>query len=106
MKKVLTTKALFLTTLALIFFQALQAKHIIGGELYYECLGFTNGDPASNSRSYQIFMRLYRDAVGGGADFDSAPVSQISATVSVYRSNGDLLFTICVFALRIHQCSS
>jgi len=68
------------------------AKHIVGGELYYECLGFTNNDSNSGSRRYQIFMRLYRDVLGGGADFDSAPGSTVTASVSIYRgTNGALI---------------
>lgn len=72
----------------------LSAKHIVGGELYYECLGFTNGDPSSGSMRYQIYMRLYRDALGGGADFDSAPGATLTASVTIFRgSNGNVIPT-------------
>ena len=72
----------------------LSAKHIVGGELFYECLGFTNDDPNSGSRRYQIYMRLYRDALGGGADFDSAPGTTLAASVSIYLgSDGNLIPT-------------
>ncbi|MEM6377373.1 MAG: PKD domain-containing protein [Bacteroidota bacterium] len=71
----------------------LSASHIVGGELYYECLGFTNGDPSSGSMRYQIYMKIYRDVLGGGADFDSAPGS-IDASVSIYRGqDGTILPT-------------
>ena len=72
----------------------LQSRHIVGGELYYECLGFTNGDSNSGSRTFRIYMRLYRDVLGGGADFDSAPGSTTSASVTIFRGeNGDIFDT-------------
>jgi gliding motility-associated-like protein len=42
-------------------------KHIIGGEITYECLGQT-----ANGRNYRITMRIYRDCdpTTGGAGFD------------------------------------
>ncbi len=46
------------------------AKHIIGGEMTYKCLG--NGD-------YEIELKVYRDSLGDGADFDSL------AIISIYR---------------------
>lgn len=44
------------------------AKHIIGGEVTYECLG-----PVSGGQNYRITMRIYRDCdpTTGGADFDN-----------------------------------
>ena len=54
----------------------LLARHIIGGEITYECLG--DGSTA-NSRRYRVIMSLYRDCAGGGADFD--PI----ANFGVYR---------------------
>lgn len=71
---------LFLTT-------PLRAAHIIGGEITYECQGFTNGDPTTNSRTYDFTMRIYRDCFGGGADFDSAPGGAFIATVTIYRAD-------------------
>jgi len=64
-----------------------QALHIIGGEITYECLGWTDGDPSTNSRSYQFYMNIYRDCQGGGAAFDSSPFSNILGTVSIYRED-------------------
>jgi gliding motility-associated-like protein len=46
--------------LALLSIQA-SARHIIGGEMYYECLG--NND-------YKITLKLYRDCAGDGAPYD------------------------------------
>jgi len=63
----------------------LRAAHIIGGEITYECLGWTNGDPNSGSRSYQFYMNIYRDCQGGGAPFDS-PNAPYLATITIYRT--------------------
>ena len=65
---------------------SLRAAHIIGGEITYECLGWTDGDPNSGSRSYQFYMNIYRDCQGGGAPFD-APNAPYSATITIYRSD-------------------
>lgn len=67
------------------FLPVSDAAHIIGGEITYECLGFTNGDPNSNSRTYRFTMKIYRDCQGGGADFDSAPFGAFTASVSIYQ---------------------
>lgn len=64
---------------------SLRAAHIIGGEITYECLGWTNGDPNSGSRSYQFYMNIYRDCQGGGAPFDS-PNAPYPATITIYRT--------------------
>ncbi len=70
---------------------ALQGAHIIGGEITYECLGYTDGDSTTNSRRYQFVMKIYRDCLGGGADFDSAPLGAFQATVTIYA--GDMEVT-------------
>lgn len=66
-----------------IFGNGLQAKHIIGGELYYVCLGNVNGDPGV--LRYQIYMKIYRDCLSSGDLFDSAPGATTTASVSIYR---------------------
>lgn len=75
------------TLLSLLLFSghSLRAGHIVGGELFYECLGYTNNDPNSGSRTYRFYMKLYRDALGGGADFDSAPGNNLAASVSIFQ---------------------
>lgn len=82
MDHLLRTLATFLILLAAL---PLPGAHIIGGEITYECLGWTNGDPASNSRAYRFRMFIYRDCQGGGALFDSAPGAPYQASVTVYR---------------------
>jgi len=49
------------------------ATHIVGGEIFYECLG---GD------EYLITLKVYRDCLNGEAPFDNP------ATISVYNSSG------------------
>ncbi|TXB63110.1 PKD domain-containing protein [Phaeodactylibacter luteus] len=68
---------------------AAQAAHIIGGEVTYECLGWTGGDPNSGTRAYQFYMNIYRDCQGGGAAFDSAPGAAFNATATVFRASDD-----------------
>jgi len=69
--------------LLLFGYTELQAAHIIGGEITYQCLG--DGD-APNSRKYRFTMKIYRDCQGGGAPFDSGPDAPFNATVTIYRS--------------------
>ncbi|NJL77383.1 MAG: hypothetical protein HC892_22480 [Saprospiraceae bacterium] len=53
----------------------LQGRHIIGGEITYECLGEVNGQ-----RRYKFVMRIYRDcACRNCAELDS------QAPISIYR---------------------
>ncbi len=52
-----------------------NAEHIIGGEMYYDCLG---------GGSFKITLKLYRDCAGPGAQFDNP------ATISVFNTgNGN-----------------
>lgn len=47
---------------------ASEARHIIGGEMTYECLGV---DTFNNTVRYRFTLKVYRDCYGGGANFDS-----------------------------------
>ena len=62
----------------------LNAAHIIGGEIIYECLG---DGSTPNTKRYQFYMNVYRDCNGGGADFDSGPMGAFDATVTIYQGN-------------------
>lgn len=55
------------------------ATHIVGGEIFYECLG---GD------QYLVTLNLYRDCILGEADFDDP------ATITVFNSAGDIVTTL------------
>ncbi|MCB0640388.1 MAG: hypothetical protein KDC44_02055, partial [Phaeodactylibacter sp.] len=61
----------------------LQAAHIIGGEMTYECLG---------GGTYRFTMKIYRDCAGGGADFDSTPNAPFDATVTIYEGSSTVPF--------------
>ena len=70
----------------------LNARHIIGGELTYDCLGYLNDDPSTNVRVYQFYMNIYRDCLGNGANFDSAGPNSTLGTVTVYQGNNPTPF--------------
>ncbi|MBK6783255.1 MAG: hypothetical protein IPG79_05455 [Saprospiraceae bacterium] len=67
MKKVLFKLFLYLIPLLAFQVQGL-ARHIIGGEVKYVCLG-TN--PTNDSVHFQITFKMYRDSRSGGANFDN-----------------------------------
>ncbi len=58
--------------LTLLFFAAffspimVEAKHIIGGDVTYECLGETS----PGVKRWRFTMHVYRDCIGGGPGFD------------------------------------
>lgn len=56
----------------------MQARHIIGGEMTYECLGEVNGQ-----RRYRFILDMYRDCASGGAEFDDP------ASIAIYRCGVD-----------------
>ena len=49
----------------------MEAAHIIGGEMYYQCQGYGKNGTDSTSRRYKITIELYRDKFGNGAGFDT-----------------------------------
>jgi hypothetical protein len=74
MARFIPARAVFGCLLAL-FPLFLQAMHIIGGEITYECLGEIT--PGVNR--FRFTMKIYRDCNGGGADFDKP------AQMAIYR---------------------
>ena len=55
-------KRLLYTLIILLGFQSLSfGSHIVGGEIYYDCLG---------GNSYRITVKVWRDCYSDGADFD------------------------------------
>ncbi len=70
--------AAFLAFLGLLLSFNLEAKHIIGGDVTYECIGV---DTVTNRATYTIYFTMYRDCQGGGAGFDSP------AEIGVYRES-------------------
>lgn len=85
----LTRTLVFGTLLSLLAFlipHSAEAAHIVGGEMTYECLGYTNGDSLSNSRRYRFTMKVYRDSQGGGALFDG-PNSSVDLNITLFRGD-------------------
>lgn len=60
------------------WFHAAQATHIIGGELYYDCLG---------NNQYRITLKVYRDCYNGQAPFDDP------AALSIWNGNINSLYS-------------
>ncbi|MDQ3111409.1 MAG: PKD domain-containing protein [Bacteroidota bacterium] len=77
MNKVLRVCAFSL--LFLLSFTGAKATHIVGGEIFYDCLG---------GNVYRITLKVYRDCINGQAPYD-AP-----AYVGIFNMNGTLLDTI------------
>lgn len=80
-------QAFLVITLIFSFSEKSQARHIIGGEMTYVCIGEDPNNPGSNL--YFVTMKVYRDCFGGGAAFDSAP-GGTTGTVSVYRDSANV----------------
>lgn len=79
--RVLKKRTYFYFLFVLLLFSStdLFAKHIIGGEITYVCLGDGN---------YIFTMKIFRDCSDiTGADFDSKPLTPTTGTVSIYRGN-------------------
>lgn len=66
----------FLMVVFCLFSGTVFSAHIIGGEMYYECLG---------GNKYQITMKLFRDCNSQGAAFDDP------ASFSLFDSNNNLV---------------
>lgn len=68
-----------LTISALMCGSTASATHIVGGEIYYDCLG---------DDQYRITLHLYRDCILGEAEFDDP------ATLTVFNSSGQIIETL------------
>ncbi|HKL02046.1 MAG TPA: PKD domain-containing protein [Cryomorphaceae bacterium] len=71
-RKIATSIILLLSVLTV------NAEHIIGGEMYYECVG---------GNEYLVTMKLYRDCNSSGAVFDNP------ATFAVFDENNGFITT-------------
>ena len=72
------TSALFLA-LCCFYSIEIRATHIVGGEIYYDCLGGDN---------YKITLKIYRDCYYGEPPFDNP------AYIGIYDQNGAVLQTV------------
>src|ERR1017187_6052362 len=68
---------LLLTLLSLKSF----ATHIVGGEIFYDCLG---------SNNYRITLKLYRDCNPGNAAYDDP------ATLFIFNNAGTFIDSLCI----------
>jgi hypothetical protein len=55
-------RCFLLIAVLLTAFTTLQATHIVGGEMRYECVGF---DANNQIGTYRIFLNTYRDCHNG-----------------------------------------
>ena len=63
-----------------------SAKHIVGGEVTYECLG----EAGAGQRRYRITVTMYRDCASGGADFDGGPRSSGRFEATIFRGAAEV----------------
>lgn len=73
----LTGKLIIILLLA--FVSKAWSTHIVGGEIYYQCLGNNN---------YLVTLKIYRDCFNGQAPFDNP------ASVGIYDAAGNLVDTM------------
>lgn len=67
----MTARGIFtLLTVLFLLPKTMLAMHIIGGEITYECLGGV-GDAPNMLKKYRFTMKIYRDCLGNGADYDN-----------------------------------
>ncbi len=66
-----------------------NAYHIVGGEIFYECLGVDPDNP--DAKLYRFILKIYRDCAGNGQDFDSLPGTAIG-TVTIYQGDNVVPF--------------
>ncbi len=77
-------KLLHTITLIFILSFTAQGTHLVGGEIYYECVG---------PNTYKIYLKIYRDCAG--IDFDdeaSVAIYSIDNGVNVLHSVEELIF--------------
>ncbi len=75
------TRALLFGLLILLSFQTVKATHIVGGEIYYDCLGNNN---------YRITLKLYRDCLNGQAAYDNP------AVIGIFDINGNFIDSVAI----------
>ena len=73
----------WLTVLMLVFGASnyASASHIVGGEIYYNYLGFNN---------YEIHVVIYRDCFSDGADFDP------NLSLGIFNENNNLIQEVTI----------
>lgn len=74
-------RGFYIVIILFLLFNKASATHIVGGEIYYTCLG---------SNNYRITLKLYRDCFNGQAPFDSP------AYIGIYDNADNLIQTLSV----------
>ncbi len=74
--------------------QQSYAKHIVGGEITYECLGNNN---------YEFTLKVYRDCQSMGADFDSPAIVTIYTGGSIFEEVDNVNFNFPANNIPIDQ---
>ncbi|HEU4716685.1 MAG TPA: hypothetical protein VFU15_02585, partial [Bacteroidia bacterium] len=73
-------RRIYILVFFLVFFaNDINATHIVGGEIFYDCLGGNN---------YRITLKVYRDCLNGQAPYDNP------ASVGIFNSFGVLIDTL------------
>ena len=62
-----------------------SASHIVGGEMYYDCLG---------GNQYKITLKLYRDCLSDGAEFDNPLYITVFDGNNIQIDNFDIGFPV------------
>ncbi len=80
------SKYLFIFLISFICLIDIDAKHIIGGDVHYECLGV---DTIARIARMRFEFQMYKDGRDAtGADFDGAQGTNFGAEFGVYRRRG------------------
>lgn len=79
---VVYNRTILIVALAIMGTFSLNAKHIIGGEVYYDCMGIDSSG-SQKIATFKITFNMYRDCYGGGATFDDP------ASFGIYRGSGN-----------------
>lgn len=74
-------RGFYIVIILFLLFNRASATHIVGGEIYYTCLG---------NNKYKITLKLYRDCFNGQAPFDSP------AIIGIYDAAGSLVNSLSV----------
>lgn len=74
---------------------AIQAKHIIGGEVFYACKGIDSSG-TQKIATYEITFNMYRDCFGGGAGFDNP------ANFGLYRGGNNTWSYVQTFSSSVN----
>lgn len=77
-------KCFFISALLLCFLHS-QARHVAGGELFYEYIGPGNTSGSASS-VYRITLRLFRDCTTSGPVLEAENV-----IVGIYSNDNNLL---------------